>query len=202
VKIADADPDTGEPKIDQLGKPVMIDYSERAIEDERKKIHSDFLTPVTGHGQLIPKVRRASFDIRYKWFQARVASFSAAVSKSLTAAVEISVNDLTEALLPGVVKNPPTRLMKHSLSLLPSENDFREAVRADLAKAFNVGDRFFMPVVKVSFKDLTYETIKDEKFRALLSKAFSGLGQQGIFEEHDAAPELALFKHTAVDVFR
>lgn len=192
VQIADADPKTGHPVIDKQGRPVMVNYSERSIEDERKKIHADFLTPVTGHGQLIPKMRRAGFDIRFKWFEARVASFSAAVSASLAEAVEISVNDLTDALLPGVLKNPPTRLMKHSLLLRPSDIDFRDAVRADLTKSFNLGDRFFKPVVKVNFKDLTYETIKDEKFRALLNKAFPSLGQQGIFEEHDSAPEVVV----------
>jgi len=192
VQIADSNPDTGEPILDCNGKPVMVNYSEKSIEEERKKIHADFLTPVTGHGQLIPKVRRASFDIRYKWFESRVSLFSAAVSESLTKAVEVSVNDLTEALLPGVLKNPPTRLMKHSLSLLPSATDFRNAIRAELAKSFNIGERFFTPVVKVNFKDLTYETIKDEKFRTLLNKAFPSLSQQGIFEEHDSAPEIAL----------
>ena len=191
VQIADSNPDTGEPMIDSHGKLVMVSYSENSIEEERKKIHADFLTPVTGHGQLIPKVRRASFDVRYKWFESRIALFSAAVSESLAKAVETSINDLTEALLPGVLKNPPTRLMKHSLSLLPEKADFRDAIRADLAKSFNIGDRFFTPVVKVNFKDLTYETIKDEKFRALLNKAFPSLSQQGIFEEHDSAPELA-----------
>ena len=45
--------------------------------------------------------------------------------------------------------------------------------------------------MKVIFKDLTYETIKDEKFVEQLKHAFSAQGQQGLFDEHDAAPELA-----------
>jgi hypothetical protein len=192
VQIADTNPDTGKPIFDKQGRPLMVDYSELSIEEERKKIHADFLTPVTGHGQLIPKVRRAGFDIRINWFKARIASFSLAVSDRLAKVVEVSVNDLTKALLPGVLKNPPVRLMKHSLSFLPVEDDFRAAVQADLTKAFNLGDRFFIPNVKVNFKDLTYETIKDEKFRVLLNKAFPTIGQQGIVEEHDAAPEFVL----------
>jgi len=53
-----------------------------------------------------------------------------------------------------------------------------------------MGDRLFTPSVKVSFKDLTYETIKDPKFSELLKKAFPSLEQGSIFDEHDAAPEL------------
>lgn len=85
--------------------------------------------------------------------------------------------------------------MKHSMSLAPTEDDYRAAVEAELSQAFNLGDRFFQPTVKVIFKDLTYETITDEKFVAQLKKLFPGLGQQGFFEEHDSAPELRLAGH-------
>ena len=192
VQIVDANPATGELLADEHGKPVMVDYSELSIERERKQIHVDFLSPVAGHGQLIPKIRRSAFDIRIKWFEARVTAFSVAVSERLAKAIEGSVDDLTEALLPGVMKNPPERLMKHSLSMYPTQDDYRAALKADLAKAFNVGERFFRPAVKLNFKDLTYETISDPKFRGLLNQAFPSLGQQAIFDEHDAAPELMM----------
>jgi hypothetical protein len=51
--------------------------------------------------------------------------------------------------------------------------------------------------VKVIFKDLTYETITDEKFVAQLKKSFPGLSQHGFFEEHDSAPELRLAGNAA-----
>ena len=192
VQIADADPDTGEARLDKQGKPLMVSYSELAIEDERKKIYADFLTPVPGHGQLISKMRRKAFDTRLEWFKARVAAYTVAVKQQLDQAVEASVKDLTQALLPGVMQRPPARLMKYSMSLAPTDDDYRAAVEAELSQAFNLGDRFFQPTVKVIFKDLTYETITDEKFVAQLKKSFPGLSQHGFFEEHDSAPELRL----------
>jgi len=90
--------------------------------------------------------------------------------------------------------------MKHSMSFELTESDYRAALEAELSQAFNLGDRFFQPVVKVIFKDLTYETIKDPKFVAQLNKSFPGLAQHGFFEEHDSAPELrsmALVKKSA-----
>jgi hypothetical protein len=117
VQIADADPDTGEARLDKQGKPLMVSYSELAIEDERKKIYTDFLTPVPGHGQLISKMRRKAFDTRLEWFKARVAAYTVAVKQQLDQAVEASVKDLTQALLPGVMQRPPARLMKYSMSL-------------------------------------------------------------------------------------
>lgn len=190
VQIPDADPDTGEPRLDKRGQPVLVDYSEMAIDEERKKIYTDFLTPITGHGQLISKMRRQAFDTRVAWFKARVANYTVAVKEKLDQAIEASVKDMTKALLPGVMQRPPARLMKHSLSLTPTEDDIRSAIEAELSQAFNIGDRFFQPTVKVIFKDLTYETITDEKFLALLKKSFPGLVQQEIFEEHESAPEV------------
>lgn len=192
VQIADADPDTGVPKLDLQKQPVLVDYSELSIEEERKQIYADFLTLVPGHGQLISKMRREAFDIRVKWFQARVAAYTVAVREKLTQAVQASVKDLTAALLPAVMQRPPARLLKHSLSFSPTPDDYRAALESELSMAFNLGDRFFQPTVKIVFMDLTYETIKDEKFLAQLRKSFPGLGQQGFFEEHDSAPELRL----------
>lgn len=195
VQIADADPDSGEPRLDKQGRPMMVSYSELAIEEERKKIYTDFLTPVPGHGQLISKMRRGAFDTRVAWFKSRVAAYTVAVKQQLDQAVAESVKELTKALLPGVMQRPPARLMKHSMSLVPTEDDYRAAVETELSQAFNLGDRFFQPTVKVIFKDLTYETITDEKFGAQLKKLFPGLGPQGFFEEHDSAPELRMAGH-------
>lgn len=192
IQIADADPKTGVPLMKQ-GNPVMVSYSEATIERERKQIYEDFLTPVLGHGQLISKSRRKAFDIRLQWFSARVKAYSDGVRDELDAAIEASIQNLTESLLPGVMARPPERLLKHSLNEYPDEEEVREALCAELAKAFDLTDDFYQPKIKTVFKDLTYETIKDPRFREQLRKSFPGLGEQGVddlFDEHDAAPEL------------
>lgn len=190
VRIADADPKTGEPKLDPQGQPVMVDYSELQIENERKALIKDYLTPITGHGQLISKARRAAFDIRIEWFRARIETYKNAVEEKLNEALKKSVNDLTEALLPTVSKSPPDRLLKGALSLSPSDEEIRSALEKELHSAFNTGERFFQPAIKVVFKDLTYETIKDAKFRDQVEAAFHGVNATDLFEEYDAAPEL------------
>ena len=193
VQIPDADAATGEAKLDAAQKAVLVNYSEQAIEEERRQIYEDFLSTAPGYGQLISKTRRAAFDTRVAWFKARVEAYSKAVSEKLDAVVKTSIAELTEVLLPGVLQRPPARLLKHSLTGTPVDDDYRVAIRAELAKAFRAGEKFYQPVVKVIFKDLTYETIKDEKFRAMLEQMFQGLGERGLedlFNEHDAAPEM------------
>ncbi len=190
VQIADADPKTGEPRLNSQGQPVLIDYSELQIENERKALLKDYLTPITGHGQLISKARRAAFDIRIEWFKSRIDSYKKAVEERLNEALRKSVSDLTEALLPTVLKSPPDRLLKNVLSMSPSEDEIRSALETELHAAFNTGERFFQPAVKVVFKDLTYETIQDKKFRDQVEAAFQGVTAKDLFEEFDAAPEL------------
>lgn len=192
IEIPDADPKTGKPLMKQ-GSPVMVGYSEATIERERKQIYEDFLTPVLGHGQLISKSRRKAFDTRIDWFRERVKAFSEGVGDELEAAIESSIQSLTDSLLPGVMARPPERLLKHTLNEDPGEDEIREALCADLGRAFNLTDDFYQPKIKTVFKDLTYETIKDTKFRDLLRTSFPGLGEQGVedlFDEHDSAPEL------------
>src|SRR5690606_19960388 len=99
VQIADADPDTGEPRLDRQGQPILVDYSGRSIEEERKKIYADFLTPIPGYGQLISKMRRQAFDRRVEWFKDRVAKYTVAVKQGLDQAIAASVKELTQALL-------------------------------------------------------------------------------------------------------
>lgn len=192
VQIPDTDRETGEQLLDEMLKPQMVDYSDRKIEEERQQIYKDFLTTVPGHGHLIPKMRRAEFDQRIRWFETRVDFFTVAIQERLAKAVSDSINSLTEALLPAIMEHPPARLKKQALSRVLGKDDFRAATKAELEKTFRSAARLFAPSVKVHFKDLTYETIKDPEFHALLGKAFPNLAPQKIFEEHDAAPESGL----------
>ncbi|XEG74755.1 hypothetical protein QA447_11175 [Pseudomonas sp. abacavir_1] len=190
VQIPDADPATGEARVSVAGAPALVSYSEQQIEAERKSLFKDFLTPVTGYGQLISKARREAFDVRIKWFKSRIEAYKKAVDDKLTEALSKSVDDLTEALLPSVMKSPPDRLLKFALSSPASEDEIRVALKAELHEAFNTGERFFQPSVKVVFKDLTYETIQDKSFRTQVDAAFRGITMKDLFDEYDAAPEL------------
>jgi hypothetical protein len=51
VMIEDSEPGSEIKLVDSNGRVLMTPYSEQAIEDERKQIYTDFLTPIPGHGQ-------------------------------------------------------------------------------------------------------------------------------------------------------
>lgn len=189
VKIQDADPRTGQKRLADDVEPLMVNYSESIMEDERKALIKDFLTAIPGHGQLISKARREAFDIRIEWFRDRIRQYQQAVEGRLMEEVRRSVEDLAEALLPSVMKAPPDRLLKNITTAEPGEADIRDALRKDLSEAFSVNDKFFSPSVKVVFKDLTYETIQNPAFRSQVEAIFHGVNAGCLFVEFDAAAE-------------
>ena len=193
VDIPDHDPKTLESLLGADGKPHTVKYSEKRLEEDRKGIYEDFLTNVPGYGQLIMRWRRPEFDQRVKWFQKRVDLFRDAVRQQLKNAIEQSVQDLAKALLQELGGRVPERLLKYLTAAQPSEADLLGVIEADLRRAFGAGEEFFDPEIKVLFKDLTYETIKDQKFRNALTKAMRQGGAEAaiarLFEEYDAAPE-------------
>jgi len=190
VQIDDHDSKTNQPKLLSDGSAKKIMYSEIILEQDRKKIYEDFLTIIPKHGQLISRARRNAFDDRITWFKSRIESFKKGVCERLENEIEMSIQDLSVALLEGVRGSIPDRLLKFTCSQNPSDEELIAAIKHDLWHAFDV-KQYFNPQVKVVYKDLTYETIRDSEFRELLDQKFRGLNQSSndLFSEHDAAPE-------------
>lgn len=193
VDIPELDPKTQKPVLGVDGKPRTVKYSEKRLEEDRKKIYDDFLINVPGYGQLIMRSRRPVFDQRVDWFCKRVELFRDAVRQQLDQAIEQSVRELANALLPSMRDQMPERLMKCLTVVMPTDQDLLGVLEAELRSAFGADEEFFDPDIKVVFKDLTYETIKDKKFRDALTKVMRHSGGDAavmrLFEEYDAAPE-------------
>ena len=63
----------------------------------------------------------------------------------------------------------------------------------DLEKSFGTSAEIFKPKLRCVYKDVTYESISDSRFKQALSEALGGSGGerlfQQLFSEHDSAPE-------------
>lgn len=182
-----------EPVLDAHKQPQTVMYSEQQLESDRKKIYEDFLTNVPGYGWLIRRWDRPSFDQRMLWFGKRVEAFRDGVEAKLGEAVLDSISDLATTLLPKLRERFPGRLRKQLLTAAPTDEMLLDILSRELEAAFRQGERFFNPDVRVQFKDLTYETIQNDKFREALDRAFGLVAGQSataqMFEEFDAARE-------------
>ena len=178
------------------GKPKTVVWSEAELEKQRKALYEDFLINVPRFGQVIMRNRRKDFDARIALLRKQIEAFKAAVEETLGESVLDSIGQLAKDLLPRIREKLPARYAKFLAANDPSDEDLLAMIEADLEREFGgVGD-LFNPELRCVFKDVTYESIQDAKFKQSLSDAMRRAGGEGIarqlFSEHDAAPEAAV----------
>lgn len=182
-----------EPARDKNGQPVMVVWSEAELEKQRKALYSDFLIPVPRFGQVIMRNRRPTFDARLNRLRKQVQAFKEAVEETLGETLIDAIWTLAKTLLPRIRQNLPARYSKFLPSNNPSDEVLLEMIENDLEQSFGGIGGLFNPVLRCVFKDVTYESIRDESFRKLLSEAMRKEGGEGavryLFPEYDAAPE-------------
>ena len=195
VRIPVFDPDTAEPMMSQEGEESPTEaWSEATLEKERKALYEQFLINVPRFGHVIMRRNRPDFDKRIKLLDAQLRAFSDAVQKNLGKNIEDAVKSLAETLLPRIRDQLPQRYKR----VLPTSSAGDELILAileqDLSKSFGSKTEVFKPELRCLFKDVTYESISDVRFRDALAKALRDSGGERLvaqlFSEHDAAPEI------------
>lgn len=193
VQIDQIDSKTGEPLKNQEGSAKKEPYSEARIEEDRKRLDRDFLTQVPGYGALIRRWDRPAFDTAVQVLRKRLDLYREGVIEVLQDRIGETVQSLARQLLAKMEGQLPRRLGKRLLSASPSNDELVQVLASELAASLGQAEQVFKPELKVSYKDLTYETIQEEKFKEALEAAFKRSGQVGVlermFEEYDAARE-------------
>lgn len=188
VKIAERD-ESGLAMRSPDGSPKLVDYSEKHLEKEKAQIVRDYLFVVPNFDTVILRARRTEFDARVEQFRTRLADFKAAAEAQLTDELKRSIQNLVDYLAPRATEKPLARYRKASLSAQVDGGELKAMLAADLAEAFGKVDTAFDPSLTVRFKDVTYESIHDGKFRAALERVMPARTVEKLFHEYDAAPE-------------
>lgn len=84
---------------------------------------------------------------------------------------------------------PPDQWRSRFLGKQPTDEDIKRLFIEDVQSEVNRAKTDFAPKVFIAYKDVTYHTFKDPKFRELMEKRFGKESIDAIFSEHDAAPE-------------
>lgn len=193
VEIDRIDTKSGQVQKDNLGNPHKEQYSEAHLEADRKRLHDDFLTQVTGYGWLIRRWDREKFDQRVELLRGKITAYRDGVTNALQTSIDSTIQSLAQQLLTKMEGELPSRLGKCLLNAQPDHDEKVAVLAAELAANFGRAEQTFKPELKVRYKDLTYETIQDNKFREALEAAFQRSGQASVysklFEEYDAARE-------------
>ncbi len=181
----------GDIKASPDGGQASVHYDESAIERDRKKIEEDFLYKIPNYDVVIFRSRRPDFDRVISRFEQKLTDYHEALKKKIQDSVEETIEKLVVVLLPMVRQSIPARYLKSSFTPDHIDDDeLNDLLRQDLRDHFGDIDTFSMPVIKLKFKDISYETIHDDGFRnALMASSIPNNKVRELFSEHDAAPE-------------
>lgn len=195
VDIPEFDLETAQPvPAPDDDEPPNVEWSEATLESERKALYEEFLINVPRFGHVIMRRNRPAFDKRVKLLAAQIEAFNQAVQKQLANKLQEAVRALALTLLPRIRERLPQRYNRVLPKSGPADDDLLAILEHDLAASFGTTAEVFKPELRCVFKDVTYESISDPKFRESLSKALRDCGGDRLvaqlFAEHDAAPEV------------
>jgi hypothetical protein len=176
----DAKPDAEKPK-EKFG-PMSIDR-------ERNRIKKRFVIEAGRFGTLILRRDVADFEKEIKVLEAKIAEYGTAVKEQIETRTKAIVDELLAALLERLKAAPPEHWRSRFLGKQPTDEDIKRLFIEDVQSEVNRVKTDFKPKVLRAYKDVTYETFKDEKFRELIEKRFGKESIDAIFSEYDAAPE-------------
>jgi DNA-binding transcriptional MerR regulator len=180
------------PHIGDDGKPhatQKVKFDAQSIDRERKRIKKRFVIDAGRFGTLILRRDVSAFEKEIALLKARIAEYRAAVRQLIEKRIQAIVDELLTALHDRLKTAPPDEWRSRFLGKELSDADVDRLFREDIEGEVNRVRTDFEPKVFTAYKDVTYQTFKDPKFRELVEKRFGKKAIDEIFNEHDAAPE-------------
>lgn len=159
--------------------------SEDTLQTKRKKICDDFLTHLKGYGSVVLKTNKERLVQIVEELRTDVAIFQNGVKDKLQNHIDRNVEALVDALLPAVENNPPDKYLKfHGPGI--TRDQLRKRLFDEISYAFGeAADLIEEMKVSLVFKDVTYESLTDDKFIGLARTAMSEI--EFLHEEYEAA---------------
>lgn len=166
--------------------PERSVLSGEALRKDRDLLARKFLTVIPNYGTVVRRSKKPELAAEVQELQQAVAKFREKLRAELQDAMDKSRGELVKALLPGVQRNPP-KDWRFSDGRKPDKDTCKQFLDEELTQAFGAADRLIAGMtVRLTFKGVTYEMLKDETFLAAAAKA--GLDVKMMHEELQAAP--------------
>ncbi|MEX1138495.1 MAG: hypothetical protein WEF53_04020 [Bacteroidota bacterium] len=170
-------------------KKTKEKFGPRSIDEERQRIKKRFILEAGDYGLIILRKDVEEFEKQINALRSKIEAYKKAVQTEIARRTDEIVIELLAALKDALKANPPEHWRSRYMGETPADADierlFQEEIRAEVKRV----NTDFNPRVFHAFKDVTYKTFKDEKFRKLLEVRFGKDAIDRIFSEHDAAPE-------------
>ncbi len=163
--------------------------SAKLLEDELRKIRED-CTRSLGEpwGRVMLRSTRCLFDHRIGDFRKQLETFKRQHRAALSKQLSRSLEQIVEYYHPRVKSSPPDGLKGQVF--LATDDAVDAWLRGEMARCFPTVDELLTEMrLEVQFRDVTYETLRDERFKIALEKAFPLIKWDKPFAEFKAAAE-------------
>ena len=181
------------PHIGDDAKPVSdkpkIKFGPLSIDRERERIKKQFVIEAGRFGTLILRRDVPAFEKEIKILEAKIVEYRKAVQTQIETRTQQIANELLTALSDRLKVSPPQHWQSRILGKEPSDEDVDRLFREDVESEVKRVKTSFDPKVIMTYKDVTYQTFKDPKFRELVERRFGKQAIANILSEYDAAPE-------------
>jgi len=159
--------------------------TEKALHEAKQEVIRRFLISLKGYGMVVLRTHKEKLTKEVENLKAQVAVFQKGVEQELQRHIDANITALVDGLLPAVTQNPPDQYTKFHGSDISGDN-LRKMLDKDIRHAFGEAKTLVQTMnVSLVFKDLTYESLKDEAFLAIAHEAIPGI--ESLHDEFDAA---------------
>jgi hypothetical protein len=161
------------------------EISGEALIKRRDAIDSHYLVSIANYGKIIQQSNRADFDQAVDELRGEVKKFQESAKQKLDAAINKNCADVILRLLPAVRLKMPER-WRATLGNNPSDELIRRRLEQELKSAYRNADSYLGKIeIRLIYKDITIEMLRDEEFAKAAEKARLYLAE--MYEEYQAA---------------
>lgn len=161
------------------------DASGEKLIKRRDEIDKYYLVPIAHFGKVIRRNNRVDFDKNVEALEADVKEFQVDAKEQLEAAIQKNCSEVIARLLPAVKRKLPER-WRASLGPNPSEEMIVRRLERELKSAYGNASSYLKRIeVRLIYKDITVEMLRDEDFATAAAKADLKLDE--MYKEYQAA---------------
>jgi hypothetical protein len=177
------------------GKEETIKVDDDWLRKERKRIEDEYTFPIANFGRVILYSDRVAFDQATKRFQSIVEK--AALREALLTKQSDFEKRIVDEFSGRWKQNPPTRLFAR-WGIEPSSEKIKVELQRLAKEIFDSAVTFDAPVVKILYKNVAPENVRDSAFLETLKKIMVAKRVpreiiHSLFETGQAAPETGSF---------
>jgi hypothetical protein len=182
--------------IDGDGKAETIKVDDEWLRKERKRIEDEYTFPIANFGRVILYSDRDAFDKATKQFQSIVEKYQAALRKALLTKQSDFEKRIIDEFAGRWEQKPPKHFARWGIP--PTPEKIRNELQRLANEVFDSAVMFEAPVVKILYKNVARENVRDNSFletlkRIMVARRVPTEIIDRLFESGQAVPETGSF---------